>query len=139
MGFCLRVIVNEKSLNFEKKTSGVLSVLLLYPCPCLNQIKCIIPRKIEYLLNILFVYYGREASFTWFLSFPIQVSLLIFRNKAKHIPVILPSFLYFINKNKSWYRVRIAQPGYVNLFQYFFSYFWEQYWPMALNIKIKAM
>ena len=29
LGFCLRVIVNEKTLNFEKTTYSVLSVLLL--------------------------------------------------------------------------------------------------------------
>ena len=29
LGFCLRVTVNEKSLNLEKTTSSVLSVLLL--------------------------------------------------------------------------------------------------------------
>ena len=29
LGFCLRVIVNEKTLNFEKTTSSVLSILLL--------------------------------------------------------------------------------------------------------------
>jgi len=29
MGFCLRVIVNEKLLNLEKTTSSALSVLLL--------------------------------------------------------------------------------------------------------------
>ena len=29
LGFCLRVIVNEKLLNLEKTTSSVLSVLLL--------------------------------------------------------------------------------------------------------------
>ena len=28
-GFCLSVIVNKKTLNFEKMTSSVLSVLLL--------------------------------------------------------------------------------------------------------------
>ena len=34
LGLCLRVIVNEKPLNFEKSTSSVLSVLLLiYACP----------------------------------------------------------------------------------------------------------
>ena len=33
LGFCLRVIVNEKPLNLEKTTSSVLSVLLLiYAC-----------------------------------------------------------------------------------------------------------
>ena len=29
LGFCLRVIVNEKPLNLEKTTSSVLSILLL--------------------------------------------------------------------------------------------------------------
>ena len=30
LGFCLRIIVNEKPLNLEKKTFSVLSVLLLF-------------------------------------------------------------------------------------------------------------
>ena len=35
LGFCLRIIVNEKPLNLEKTTSSALSVLLLI-CGCIK-------------------------------------------------------------------------------------------------------
>ena len=37
LGFCLRVIVNEKPLNLEKTTSSVLSVLLLIYVPATGK------------------------------------------------------------------------------------------------------
>ena len=39
LGFCLRVIVNEKPLNLEKTTSSVLSVLLLIKCGFLLRLE----------------------------------------------------------------------------------------------------
>ena len=39
LGFCRRVIVNEKPLNLEKTTSSVLSVLLLIKCGFLLRLE----------------------------------------------------------------------------------------------------
>ena len=56
LGFCLRVIVNEKLLNLEKTTSSVLSVLLLiYACEVALQSfnKNKVPIKLELFSIIL--------------------------------------------------------------------------------------
>ena len=49
LGFCLRVIVNEKPLNLEKTTSGVLSVLLLIYAKNLKTLKSFCPDGLEQL------------------------------------------------------------------------------------------
>ncbi len=53
LGFCLRVIVNENPLNFEKTTSSVLSVLLfiynVLKLLNIQQFDCVkIPPKVSY-------------------------------------------------------------------------------------------
>ena len=49
LGFCLRVIVNEKPLNLEKTTYGVLSVLLLIYAKNLKTLKSFCPDGLEQL------------------------------------------------------------------------------------------
>ena len=56
LGFCLRVIVNEKPLNLEKTTSSVLSVLLLIYTPTPLQKVEYLPRQKTFFVQFLYKY-----------------------------------------------------------------------------------
>ena len=53
LGFCLRVIVNEKSLNLEKTTSSVLSVLLLIIVLNVQKIFAVVTKS-DGIISVLF-------------------------------------------------------------------------------------